>query len=294
MIPFGYILRNLLRRRTRSLVTIGGITATTMLVIAMTAFADGMTQAAIGGADPARVYFLGVSAEADLVRSAIPRGNAEAAAAAAPCVREAGGVRAASVELHIASRRGNHVGLIRGVTPAAYPVHSEVTVTAGREPRAPFEIMVGALVAARMDIKPEEVALGATVRMERHDWKVVGHFAAPDSIYEAEIWTRLSDIMLATRREDVSCVVMRLEDPEDYSEVTLFSSRRLDLEISCMPESDLMRALASSLMPIASLARWMALLAVVAGAPGVFLPGIVAGTPGASLPGPATTPLRPP
>lgn len=266
MLPFGYILRNLMRRRARSLVTVGGIAATTLLVIAMTAFADGMAGAATGNTNGNRVYLLGVSAEVDLVRSVITRGSAEAAAAAAPAVNNTFGLRAASVELHIATRTGNNVGLIRGVTPAAYLVHDEVTVVAGREPRAPFEIMIGALVAARMELDPDAVAIGSTLRMERRDFKIVGHFVAPGTIYEAEIWSRLPDVMLATKREDVSCVVLRLDSPDDFDEVSLFASRRLDLEIVAMPESELLSALASSLTPIASLARWMALLAVIAGA----------------------------
>jgi len=266
MLPLGYILRNLLRRRARTAVTIGGITATTLLVIAMTSFADGMTEAAVGSARDDRVYLLGVSAETDLVRSVVARGRAEAAAAAAPAVSTIDGVRAASVELHIATRTGNDVGLVRGVTPAAYAVHDEVTIIAGREPRGQFEIMLGPLAGSRMGLAPEDTAIGSTLRMEHHDFEIVGHFSAPGTIYEAEIWTRLPDIMLATKREDVSCVVLRLDRPEDYGEVSLFTNRRLDLEVVAMPERELMQALASSLMPIASLARWMALLAVIAGA----------------------------
>ena len=48
MLPIGYLLRNLLRRRVRTVVTVGGIAATTLLVVAMSAFADGMHRAAIG------------------------------------------------------------------------------------------------------------------------------------------------------------------------------------------------------------------------------------------------------
>ena len=51
MLPFGYVLRNVMRRGARSAATIGGIMATTLLVIAMTAFADGLTNAATGSAD---------------------------------------------------------------------------------------------------------------------------------------------------------------------------------------------------------------------------------------------------
>jgi hypothetical protein len=75
MLPFAYLLRNLLRRRLRSAITIGGIAATTLLVIAMHSFADGMRSAASSGISADTVYLLGVSAEVDLVRSVVPRGG---------------------------------------------------------------------------------------------------------------------------------------------------------------------------------------------------------------------------
>ena len=75
-----------------------------------------------------------------IVRSVVPRGSAEVAAASVPGVLTANGQRAASVELHIASRHGDQVGLLRGVTPAAYLVHSRVTVVEGREVQLPSSI----------------------------------------------------------------------------------------------------------------------------------------------------------
>ena len=122
------------------------------------------------------------------------------------------------------------------MTPAAYVVHPQVTVVAGREPREPFEIMIGALAAARMDLGPEAVEIGQTLTLERREFRVVGHFAAPGTVYEAELWGRLSDVMLATKREDVSCVVLRLSDPGQLPSVRLFAARRVDLEISAVPE----------------------------------------------------------
>ena len=270
MLPLGYLLRNLLRRRVRTVVTVGGIAATTLLVVAMSAFADGMHEAAVGNERHDVVYLLGSSAEVDLVRSVVTRGHADVAAASAPGVLEVDGLRAASVELHIATRRGNQVGLVRGVTEAAYLVHDQVTVVAGREPRGPNELMIGALAAARMGLQPDDVAIGRTLPIERQDFTIVGHFAAPGTVYEAELWARLTDVMLATKREDVSCVVLKLEDqaraPELEKKVRLFAARRVDLEVDAVPEPVLMRQLASSLTPIAALARWMAVMAVVAGA----------------------------
>ena len=270
MLPLGYLLRNLLRRRVRTVVTVGGVAATTLLVVAMSAFADGMHEAAVGNERHDVVYLLGSSAEVDLVRSVVTRGHADVAAASAPGVLEVDGLRAASVELHIATRRGNQVGLVRGVTEAAYLVHDQVTVTAGREPRGPNELMIGALAAARMGLQPDDVAIGRILPIERQDFTIVGHFAAPGTVYEAELWARLPDVMLATKREDVSCVVLKLEDaaraPELEKKVRLFAAQRVDLEVDAVPEPVLMRQLASSLTPIAALARWMAVMAVVAGA----------------------------
>ncbi len=266
MLPFGYLVRNLLRRPLRSVVTLLGIAATTLLVIAMTSFAAGMHEASGGQARPDRVFLLGTANEVDLVRSVLTRGHAEVAAAAAPGVLEVDGQRAASVELHIATRRGEQVGLLRGVTSGAWLVHPEVRVTVGREPRAPFEIMVGSLAADRMGLPPEAVAVGATLTLERRAFRVVGQFTAPGTIYEAELWGRLADVMLATKREDVSCVVLRLADPATLPDLRLFAARRVDLELAAVPEAELLAALAESLRPIAALARWMAWLAVVAGA----------------------------
>lgn len=265
-LPLGYLLRNLMRRRVRTTVTVLGVAATTMLVIAMQAFAKGMTDAATESARDDTVVLLGVAAEVDLVRSVVPRGSAEVAAAAAPGVLTVDGQRAASIELHVATRNGNRIGLLRGVTDAAYLAHPQVVVVAGREPREPFEIMVGKLAGPRMGLLPHETTIGSTLPLEHREFKIVGHFSAPGTVYEAELWARLPDVLLATKREDVSCVVLRLTDPAGLADVRLFASRRVDLEIAALPEAELMQSLAKSLTPIAALARWMAVMAVVAGA----------------------------
>ena len=266
MLPFGYVLRNLLRRRARTLVTLGGIAATTLLVIAMTAFANGILRAGASAAQDDVVLLLGSSAEVDLVRSVVPRGSAEVAAASAPGILTVDGKRAASVELHIATRSGSQVGLLRGVTDAAYLVHQRVQVVDGREPRAPFELMVGPLAHTRLGVPASELAVGKTLHLERRDFTIVGRFAAPGTVHEAEMWGRLVDVMLATKREDVSCVVCRLASPESLDELRLFAARRVDLEIAAVPERELMQALTASLEPIIVLARWMAVLALIAGA----------------------------
>jgi len=104
------------------------------------------------------------------------------------------------------------------------------------------------------------------VRLEQRDWKVVGRFDAPGTVLEAELWGRLEDVMVATRREDVSCVALRLASPARLADVRLFAARRLDLEIGAVPERELLAALDRGLAPITALARWMSALVLLAGA----------------------------
>jgi ABC-type lipoprotein release transport system permease subunit len=265
MLPIGYAFRNLWRRLARTIATVSGIAVTTLLVIVMISFAQSLEDASSRSAREDVVVLVGTSAEADLVRSVVNRGSAEAAAASAPGVLTVDGQRAASVELHIATRAGDRIGLFRGVTPSAYLVHPQVTVIEGREPREPFELMAGRLAATRMNLDESVLKVGRTIRLENRDWKICGRFAAPDTVFEAELWARLDDVMVATKREDVSCVTLRLTGPDQVADVSLFAVRRLDLELAALPEPEMMATLERGLRPITALARWMAVLVLIGG-----------------------------
>jgi putative ABC transport system permease protein len=116
-----------------------------------------------------------------------------------------------------------------------------------------------------MGLDDRDLAVGKTIRVEHRDWRISGRFAAPGTILEAEMWTRLEDLMVATKRTDVSCVAVRLAKPQNQIDVGLFAARRLDLEIAAVPEPELMAALEKGLNPLAAVARWMAILVVAAG-----------------------------
>ena len=51
---------------------------------------------------------------------------------------------------------------------------------------------------------------------------------------ESEVWFDRNDLMTLTQRESLSCVVLRLEDPQDFPAVDLFAKQRLDLELSAI------------------------------------------------------------
>jgi putative ABC transport system permease protein len=59
--------------------------------------------------------------------------------------------------------------------------------------------------------------------------------------------------------------VMRLANPQSLGDVRLFTGRRVDLELAAVPETELMATVTKSVLPIAALAQWLAVLAVIAG-----------------------------
>ena len=265
MLPLGYALRNLWRRRTRTLLTLLGVGLVAFLVILMAGFATGLDQSVANSARDDVVFVVGSTGETDLVRSFVPYGGAREVAEGAPGVATVEGRRAASIELHTATRVGNQVGLLRGVTGSAYLVHPALTVVEGVEPRGPFELMAGRLAYARMGILDTDLAVGRTIRLEHRDWKVVGRFAAPGTVLEAELWARLEDVMAATKRVDVSCVALRLESPQAFGRVAQYAMRNVKLEITAVPAQKLFGKLRSALLPVATLAWAMAALVLVGG-----------------------------
>jgi putative ABC transport system permease protein len=265
MLPFRYALRNLRRRGLRTTLTLAGVALIAFLVILMAGFATGLDQSVANSARDDVAILVGAAQETDLVRSFVALGSARVAAEAAPGVAVVDGRRAASIELHSASRFGDRVALLRGVTPAAYLVHPQVVVVEGLEPRAPYEVMVGRLAHARLGLPDVDLAPGKTIHMENRDWRISGRFAAPRTVLEAEIWGRLEDVMAATRRIDVSAVALRLSDPDDFKRVDLFANQRVGLELKALRSSTVFAAYRANVAPVATLAWLMAGLVFVGG-----------------------------
>lgn len=266
MLPFSYALRNLGRRGVRTVLTLLGLALITVLVILTAGFARGLARTAAETASPDVVVLVGAEQEHDLVRSFLLEGNARAAAASLPGVLEVGGRRAVSLEVHVATRKGDQIGTLRGVEPEAFVVHDRVTLIEGREPSGERELLAGRLAASRIGLPEDALQVGRTVELEGLPWLVVGRFAAPGTVLEAELWGRLQDVMVATRRTDVSCVAARLSDPSRMDEVDLWSIRNgLEWQLAAVPETKLYASLALALRPLTLLARLMALLVLAGG-----------------------------
>jgi putative ABC transport system permease protein len=269
MLPLSYALRNLFRDKSRLVQTVGGSALVVLLVIAATALNGGMSQVLSASGSERNVILLGAGSEESIQRSEVSALLGGIAEAGVRGVSQTLGRPAASAEIHYMTflkdadgRKGQ--GLFRGVTPRALLVHPEVRLLEGTFPQS-GEVMVGKLAWRKLGIPEDMLKSGAKVEVDGSSMTVSGVFAAPGTVMESEIWAALGDLHTLAQREEVSCVVLRMDDPADFEEADLFGQQRLDLELTAMRESDYYAALGSFFKPLRVM-TWITAGLIAAGA----------------------------
>jgi ABC-type antimicrobial peptide transport system permease subunit len=155
--------------------------------------------------------------------------------------------------------------LIRGVLPVALPVHRQVHITEGRFPSNPGEIMVGPLAATKLGIQPDALQISKEVRFEGQPWKIVGHFTAPGTALESEIWGPLDDIMVTARREEYSVIAVTAKSASAVPDMVFDFSTRRDILVDARSETDYYRSYADSFRPVEVMASLMTVMLIIGG-----------------------------
>jgi putative ABC transport system permease protein len=269
MLPLSYAVRNLFRSKSRLLQTIGGSALVVLLVMAALAINDGMKRVLSASGSPHNVILVGAGSEESIQRSEVADRAGGIAEAAVPGISETLGVRAVSSEIHYMSYLDLGDGerrqaVFRGVTPQALHVHPEVRLTAGSFPGA-GQLMVGRLAWRKLGLAEADLMPGRQVVLDGQPMTISGTFAAPGTVLESELWTTLGDLRVLAKRETISCVVLRLDDPADFAEADLFAKQRLDLELSALRESDYYARLSSFFKPLRVM-TWITAGLIAAGA----------------------------
>jgi putative ABC transport system permease protein len=210
--------------------------------MASAALTGGMRRVLSASGSPLNTILIGAGSEESIMRSEVGEQAAGIAEAAVAGVSEQLGVRGVSTEIHymtfVKTGAGDEAqALFRGITPRALLVHAEVRLLDGRFPR-PGQLMVGRLAHRKLKLPKEALRPGTKLLVDDGELTVSGVFAAPGTVMESELWAPLGDIRMLSQRDTVSCVVLRMERPEDYEEADLFTKQRLDLELSAIRESD--------------------------------------------------------
>jgi putative ABC transport system permease protein len=259
-LPFEYAVRNLGRSPLRLVLSIVGSVLVVMLIITAAAFVRGIETSMISSGSEKNVLLLGAGSEESIERSEITAAAPGLVTASVAGIKTQLGIPYVSPEVHMAMMFADDAdseatmkAVVRGVSPAAYLVHDQMRIIEGRAPeQGQEEIMVGQLTAARMGIAPERLRIGNSVWFDNRPWNIVGHFAAPATVMDAEIWCPINDLLIATKRDTYSCTVVTL-DTAEVADVEEFAATRLDLELAVMPEKQYYAKLIQFYKPV----RWM-------------------------------------
>ena len=260
LLPFQYAVRNLGRSRSRLALSVAGAAMVSLLILVAGGFVRGMSRSLQASGGERNVLIMGAGSEESVERSEIEASVPGVLEASVPGIRARAGVSYVSPEVHVmlpvatgggdsspdAELEPRRQVMLRGVTPAAALVHASVSLREGRWPVAGAdEVMVGRTAATVLGVPDAELAAGRTLTIDGRPWTIVGRFDAPGTVVEAEVWLPLADVMTATKRATISCVVVTL-DPYDeetghgaeFDDVAAFAMTRPDLELVAMTERE--------------------------------------------------------
>ena len=272
LLPWEYGVRNLVRRPTRSLLTLLALSTVILLIFVVVGFIRGLEKSLAVSGDPSVVLVYSVSADQNIENSAIPARTPALLTASVEGIQQRYGVTHVSPELYLGTRvkvgddGSSGLGLVRGVTTTAPLVRRGVRLTEGAWPQA-GEIIVGKLVATKLDCDPGQLAVGQEIEFEKKQWKISGRVSAGGAAYESEIWCRLPDFQHQLKRQDISVVALMLDQSGSSAEVELFCKERTDLELQAIKETDYYQSLQKHYKPMRIMAWFVVFL--VSGA-GVF------------------------
>jgi len=270
LLPWEYGIRNLLRRPLRSGLTLLGLTTVVLLVLVVVGFIRGLERALTVSGDPRTVIVFSLGMGENLEYSSVPMRTSDLVAASIVGVQERHGKKFASPELYLGtqirtSQEGEPgMGLVRGVTPSALLVHSNIEIVAGDWPQ-PNEVMIGRLAATKIGATEQETRIGQSLWLEGREWRISGVFSAAGAVFESEVWCRLDGLQQAMKRQDLSLVALMLEPNAEFQDVDLFCKERLDLELQAVSQIEYFQTLRKDYAPVRMLAWLVAFLIFAAG-----------------------------
>jgi len=214
-IPVAYNLRNLIVRKTTTLMTALGIALTVAVLLAMMALLGGLRSTLSSSGDPLQILVMRKGSETELV-SNFTREQFQDLKFKAGIARTASGDPMASLEvvtvINLASvdaPEGMNV-TVRGLLPIGLEMRKGLKLSSGRWfDSGKRELVVGKSVAQRYP----SAGVGKHITFGRGDWEVVGVMDAGQSAQNSEIFGDLNQVSSDLDRTEVlSSALVRAPD----------------------------------------------------------------------------------
>jgi putative ABC transport system permease protein len=188
-LPLSYNVRNVRHRWQVTLLAVSGIALVVAVFTVLMAMSEGFSLAlrATGRPDNAMIVQRGSASE---LTSSIPLDQYNHIVVRDEVARDAQGQPLASPEDVVVTNKPKKDGsptnvTVRGVSPKVYDVRGGIKILAGRRfTPGLYEVIVGDKIARRV----QSLELGSSVKLQKHEWKVVGVFSSQGGAFESEIW----------------------------------------------------------------------------------------------------------
>jgi len=214
-IPITYNLRNLVVRKTTTLMTALGVALTVAVLLAVLALVDGLRTTLASSGDPLQIVVMRKGSVSEIV-SNFERTQFQDLKFKPGIATGRNGQPLASLEvitvINLASTdtgEGTNI-TVRGLQPAGIELRRNVKIASGRwfqEGRR--ELVVGQSAAARYP----EAGIGHKVSFGRGDWEIVGIMDAGRGAQGSELWGDLNQVASDLQRLDVlSSALVRSTD----------------------------------------------------------------------------------
>ena len=264
-IPLAYNLRNLVVRKTTTIVTALGIALTVAVLLAVLALVAGLRTAFQSSGDPLQILVMHKGSNAEL-NSGMTRENFQDIKSL-PGIARDGNEPMASLEMmtvinlaSVDSPSGMNVNL-RGILPTGIKMRDGLKLEAGRWfETGKLEVVVGKSIAKRYP----GARMGQKLRFGRGEWEVVGVMDGGQSAVNSEIFGDLNAVSSGFNRADaLSSVLVRATDEATVPALinSLTDDRRLG--VAAQTEKSYYDAQTNSAAPLQFLGLFIAIIMAV-------------------------------
>lgn len=210
-IPLAYSLRNLVVRRTTTLMTAAGIALTVAVLVSSLALVNGLRATFANTGNPLQIVVLRKGSTAEL-SSSVSRASFALVSTMNGIAKDGANQPMASLEMvqvinlpSFDDPKGMNVSL-RGLLPTGIAMRNVHLVTGRWFKAGQREIVVGKSIAQRYP----DARLNHHLHFGRGDWQVVGIMDGGQSALSSEIWGDLNQISADYNREDsLSSILLR-------------------------------------------------------------------------------------
>jgi len=265
-IPLTYNLRNLVVRKTTTIMTALGIALTVAVLLAILSMVNGLAATLATSGDPLHVLVLRKGSESEIV-SNFDRDKFQVLKVKPGIALGKDGQPLASLEVITVINLGGsdtQEGInvtVRGLMPAGVEMRHGIHISAGRwfDP-GKREVVVGKPIAA----KYPEAALGKKIRFGRGDWDVVGIMDAGRGEQGSEIWGDLNQVSSDLQRLEVlSSALLQATDPVTANALINDVSNDQRLDMTAQSEQKFFEAQTASAAPIEFTGIFVAIIMAV-------------------------------